>query len=45
MRTASDKIVERISLKIVIIVLPHLELLLLLPAYGNAKQIANFGRV
>jgi len=45
MRTASDKTVEKINLKIIIIALPHLELLLLLLAYGNAKQIADFGRV
>lgn len=45
MRTASDKTVERINLKIVTIVLPHLELLLLLLALRNAKQIANFGCV
>lgn len=45
MRTASDKTKERNTFKDFMIHFPHLELLLLLPAYGNAKQIAVFVRV
>ncbi len=45
MRTASDKPMERNTFKVVIVHFPRLELLFLLPAYGNAKQIAVFVRV